>query len=808
MKKKLLLIFTILLTNFIFATNGVNKEPVIIEITESTLPSVYYHQNSFAEPTKLVFTNLTSVKGYIYFHQNVNLVAVEFPKLVDVGDYFYFYGNASLETISAPNLVSVNKYIAVTGQTSLKELNICNLKQIKGSSAYYSITGNNTSIDNTPVCFNHGAPTNLQIDQTTIQENKEINTVIGTLSADSTLEGGLTYSVNNSNFIISGNKLLTNSTFDFETTAQYKIKITVRNPLGEKLQSEFIINVLNVSNENIKTIEIADETLDNVYYYQNSFTEPTKLVFTNLTSVKGYVFFSKNANLVGVEFPKLINTGDYFYFEGNKSLETISAPDLTSVNKYIYVTGQTLLTEINICNLKEIKGSSAYWYITGNNAIIDNIPICFNHAPPTNLQIDNTSVEENKNLNTLIGTLSADTALDTNSLTYTVNNSNFIIKGNQLFTNSPLDFESNNQYKIKIGVRNQLGEKLEREIIINVLDVLDENITVIEISDATMDNIMYHKDNSFVSPTKLVFKNLTSVKGYVYFYENINLVAVEFPKLINTEGYIFVNGNPSLQKINAPNLQTVSDYIYVAENKLLEELNICNLFQILNNSENKDSYYYIKNNPKLDFTTTCLTNTSLTFIPVDEIIIKPVPNTLIGTFSSDAGTGEQIRYFFIDENGNETTNSDFVIVGNNLYLTKDYSEYTTFNYNLNINALRAVTTKNSQSKKSKNTVVNSINEKIALNFSLNLENATLGLNDFSSKRQITVYPNPAKNYFNIDSEILFDTISIYDLTGRHIKTFKDAQQAYDINAISSGLYLLHLKQKNNAAIHIEKIIIE
>ena len=270
-------------------------------------------------------------------------------------------------------------------------------------------------------------------------------------------------------------------------------------------------------------IEITDTTLNKIYYHQNAFTEPTKLVFTNLTSVTGTVYFHQNTNLVEVDFPKLVSTEDYLYFSGNKSLEIINAPNLTSIKNYIFVEGHSALQELNVCNLEEIVGGRPYYYIDGNNAIIDETPFCFSQGPPENIEIDNATVKENEDLNTLIGTLSAFSNYEFGSLKYFVNGVDFVIDGNQLLTKTPLDFESKSEYNVKISVINQLGEKTERNITIKVLDEADESLTTIEILDSTLENVYYHKDETFITPTKLVFPNLTSVQGYVYFHENINL---------------------------------------------------------------------------------------------------------------------------------------------------------------------------------------------------------------------------------------------------------------------------------------------
>jgi hypothetical protein len=119
--------------------------PDIIYITDTTMNNVYYHQTSYLNPTKLVFSNLTNVSGYIYFHQTNNIVEVEFPLLTNTGGFVYFHQNLSMKKIKAPNLQTIVNYLYVNGNSNLEELNICNLTNINCSNQepYIYVTNNN-----------------------------------------------------------------------------------------------------------------------------------------------------------------------------------------------------------------------------------------------------------------------------------------------------------------------------------------------------------------------------------------------------------------------------------------------------------------------------------------------------------------------------------------------------------------------------------------------------------------------------------------------------------------------------------------
>jgi len=284
-----------LLASFVYVSSRAASDPVVVEVTDATMSQVYYHQTNFTVPTKLVFTNLTSVSGNVYFHQTQNLVEVDFPALTSVSGYVYFHGNTALQTISMPALNTVNSYLYVMNNTSLTTLDVCALQQILPQDdmlPYYAISGNTPSVDvstSSPACFSLGGPANLALSGNTVAENEAVNTLVGTLSADSNYPSGtLTYLFNdmafpsdNSKFTIVGNQLRTNAVFDYEAAHTYTVSVRVFNQLGETITQDFTVSVTDVVTENLTVIEIPDATLDNVYYHQVSFAQPTKLVFTN-----------------------------------------------------------------------------------------------------------------------------------------------------------------------------------------------------------------------------------------------------------------------------------------------------------------------------------------------------------------------------------------------------------------------------------------------------------------------------------------------------------------------------------------------
>jgi hypothetical protein len=246
----------------------------------------------------------------------------------------------------------------------------------------------------------------------------------------------------------------------------------------------------------------------------------------------------------------------------------------------------------------------------------------------------------------------------------------------------------------------------------------------------------------------------------------------------------------------------------VTGNPKLSVLNICGLKNILPETKYPEKpYYYIKNNPLLDMNTTCLTNTTVSFTPADPIIILAAPNTLIGTFSSD--TTDYVSYYFVDEEGNETDNPNFIIVGNNLYLKNEYSTYDVTDFTVNIGGIRITSNPLPNNKSSVITATKNsttLNEKIQMSISFNIQNTTLGIKPLNTKEnKIILYPNPATNAFEIQSEETIKEFQLFDMLGRQLKNLKIANNMVNTSTVPMGNYLVVIKTEGK--IITKKLII-
>jgi len=769
-------------------------DTVDIIIQDATLDQIYYEQDSFPGPTRLVFPNLTSVNGLVYFNRTVNLVSIDFPSLKTVMGYVYLDGNKHLKSLILSSLETVVGYVYVSQNTLLQEFVMCNLKEILAEDdqlPYYYIQNNTPLVDALPFCFSAGPPFALQLSSDKVLENEPAGTLIGRLTAESHYPDGALFFYlaeggdDNQYFRVEGDQLFTETVFDYEDRSEYSITIGVYNQLGENVELEITIFVEDVDSEGIQVIEILDVMLDQIYYHQENFALPTRLVFPDLVSVTGFVYFHENTNLLSVELPQLTEAGGYFYFYDNAVLESIAAPSLRTVGQYVSVNQNTALNALDLCALKEIvpeENEPSYYSISGNTPAVDQQPFCFSSGAPSDLALSGTTVIENSDIGSYVGKFTADSNYPDGSLSYYFTEENmeaneaFRISNDSLFTGRTFDFETQASYEISVGVYNQLGERVEQMFKILIEDVMNEGVQTVEVMDTVLDQIYFHQE-SFTQPTRLTYPNLKRVNGFVYFHQNVNLLSVDLPQLEYTGDYFYCNENLALEAVRVSQIDTIHNYLYAYGNASLEELDICNLSHIISLDEDFDSYYFIEKNPVLDFSSTCLDSTILEFIPLDTLV--QLNAVLVGSF--EANTNDPIEYYFIDDSGEETTNDDFQILGNGLYLSKDISEYDSTNYDLSIGALR-----------SSGVSDRTLNHKVELTALVNLdEKVVTRAGDLPWIDDVRVYPNPTNGSVILVSERR-GAIQLIDVLGQvHLELeLESGANNIDLSHLGAGIYFL------------------
>jgi len=85
---------------------------------------------------------------------------------------------------------------------------------------------------------------------------------------------------------------------------------------------------------------------------------------------------------------------------------------------------------------------------------------------------------------------------------------------------------------------------------------------------------------------------------------------------------------------------------------------------------------------------------------------------------------------------------------------------------------------------------------------------TIGIQENQTEIQISLFPNPANEYFNIIAPdgLGINTINIYNQTGQLLLQIKSHEKTIDISSMKPGLYFIELK--TDKGIFREKLIIQ
>lgn len=169
------------------------------------------------------------------------------------------------------------------------------------------------------------APAALELSNNKIEENLPVGTVVGTVSAvDADKDDVLIYTiVENENFKIERNELITKSTFDFEAENIYAVNITVSDAAGLSFNKVFNVTIKDV-NEAPTVISLSSSTVQE--NTETGFEIGT--LSSNEKDANDAVSFTIAANEnFELDGDKLITTSVFNYEEKNSYTISITATD-------------------------------------------------------------------------------------------------------------------------------------------------------------------------------------------------------------------------------------------------------------------------------------------------------------------------------------------------------------------------------------------------------------------------------------------------------------------------------------------------
>ncbi|NCT52976.1 MAG: hypothetical protein GPJ04_17640, partial [Microcystis aeruginosa G13-03] len=169
---------------------------------------------------------------------------------------------------------------------------------------------------------------------------------------------------------------------------------------------------------------------------------------------------------------------------GNSGLQIIDVSDPTNPTfKGSYDTSGTAV---------DVWIENNYAYVADGDSGLQIINL-FAEIAPTNLSLSNNSIAENQAIATVIGNFSSVDPNTGDVFIYTLihgegstDNALFAIQNGQLKSNTVFDYETKNNYSIRVRVTDQGGLFFEKSLTINITDVSESSIISLTVSPTSV----------------------------------------------------------------------------------------------------------------------------------------------------------------------------------------------------------------------------------------------------------------------------------------------------------------------------------
>ncbi len=459
------------------------------------------------------------------------------------------------------------------------------------------------------------APTNITMSNQKVTENKAIGSFVGSFSTtDEDTSDMFSYSFvsvgtnDNASFLITGNELRTNASFNYEVKQLYVVNIQTNDGNGGTYNKQFLINI-NDSND-----------------------APTDIILSNNTIIENQPALTFVGKLSTIDVDAGASTFAYTLVSGvgatHNSSFVISNDSLYSNTPFNFEQLATLSIRVRTTD-NGLLSTEKVFTINVNDA----------NDAPTALSLSNVIVSENVPLRTRIGILSTTDADITNTHNYSLvtgvgsaDNASFIIIGNELKTNVALNYEVKNSYQVRIQTNDNNGGTFDQTFTINVNDSNDAPTNIILSNNNFVENRLI---NSVVGSFSTIDEDSTD--SFIYSFANVTG---------NDNSAFYINGNQ---------LRSNSSFDY--ETKQIYTLYV----------QTTDGYATFTKQFVINITDSndAPTNVSLNNTSVEENL---APNAFVGLmYSADADANNTFTYTLVSGNGG--TNNNSFIVRNDSLLT-------------------------------------------------------------------------------------------------------------------------------------------
>ena len=304
------------------------------------------------------------------------------------------------------------------------------------------------TITATPV---NEAPTAISLSNLTIAENQPLATAVGTLATTDPDTGDThTYTLvtgagdnDNVSFTVSGNQIVSASTFNFETKSSYTIRVRSTDIGGLFAEQTFVISITNV-NEVPSAIAIGSSSIEE--------GQPIGTIVGALTSTDPDAGDSHTYTLVA-------GTGD----DDNASF-MIASGDLLSGEIFDFATKSSYTIRVRSTDIDGLFTELSFL-----------ITVTETNVAPTAIAMNNLSILEQAATGTAVGTLSTTDANTSDTFTYTLvagtgddDNVSFTIAGDQVLSAEVFDFPTKSSYSLRVRTTDAGGLFTEETFTITI----------------------------------------------------------------------------------------------------------------------------------------------------------------------------------------------------------------------------------------------------------------------------------------------------------------------------------------------------
>jgi len=436
-------------------------------------------------------------------------------------------------------------------------------------------------------------PTDISLSPTSVAENQPSGTKVGTLSAtDPDAGSSFTYSLvggvgdtDNSSFSIAGDKLQTNSPFDYETKNSYSVRIRVTDQGGLSFEKMFTILVTDVIEVPIPTL-VSTVPVNNA---TNISINPT-LTLTFSKSVSGIAgkhlrIYDQDNNLIET----IEATATNVTVNGSTvSIQLIN--NLTKATTYYVLMDDGAFVDTANQGVAGITATNIWRFTTllpSDNAYLNNLIISSGSLDPN---FTNSILEYQVNVAHDVATIDLTPTADNNA-TLTLNGAS--IANGQLKTVS-LNVGSNT-ITIKVTAENGVVSKEYTLTVIRALPSLEQvnNVdlstvgmaTWSDIGDESSYNVQLFKEGSPIGGVVNVIANTTS-HNFLAAMRTAGAGVYSVTVTAKGDGIAYLDGIPS----NSSNTQTIVKLASIT-NGLAWDGNIAK-WQSIPNAESYDVLLY------------------------------------------------------------------------------------------------------------------------------------------------------------------------------------------------------------------------